>query len=432
MNPQKKTVKIIITGIAIIFLIGLLGGWILLNFKAWMATKRIKEVENYAQTVEQLTIPEAAQIIALGEAAHGNKEFQELKLSVFKELVEKYEVKSFALETDFGEGVVINEYIHGGDGTAENAVKNLSFTIYHTQQMLDLVTWMREYNDSVSDDEQLSFYGFDLQNPQTDVEYVKAYLDKTKTVHDFNEADTLNVLLEEDITLSDESTQNAVWMLKTMKVELENGREKYIENSDQEGYELALHCVDNILHCVDLFSIDLNEYGSYNNKRDELMAQNVMWVLEHEQEKGNTRIMIAGHNGHIAKADRYYTSMGDNLNQKYGDHYLVIGTDYFHTTDNIANDNGRENYSFCSADPLAAQAKFMDSRMYYLDFKQIDSNSKLYSMIHSQMSMGSLGEGYSFLMRFLNSSHRISGVPVKLYDGMIFVYSAEPIEIIEK
>lgn len=432
MNPKKKTVKIIIIAIFIIFLVELLGGWILLNFKAWVAAKRIEEVEDYAQTVEQLAIPDSAQIIALGEAAHGNKEFQELKLSVLKELVEKYEVKSFALETDFGEGVAINEYIHGGDGTAENAVNNLSFTIYQTQQMIDLVTWMREYNDNVPDDEKLSFYGFDLQNPQTDVEYVKGYLDKTKAVHDFNETDTLNVMLEEDITLSDESTQNAIEMLKTVKAELENSREKYIENSNQEEYELALHCVDNILHCVDLFSIDSNEYVSSNNKRDELMAQNVIWILEHEQEKGNTRIMIAGHNGHIAKSEGYYTSMGDNLNQKYGDHYLAIGTDYFNTTDNIANNRGRGNYSFCSADPLAAQAKFMDNQMYYLDFKQIDSNSKLYSMIHSKMSMGSLGEGYSFLMRFLNSSHRISEAPVKLYDGMIFVYSANPIEIIAK
>lgn len=110
------------------------------------------------------------------------------------------------------------------------------------------------------------------------------------------------------------------------------------------------------MYCVDLFSIDLNEYGSYNNKRDELMAQNVMWILEHEQEK-NARIMIAGHNGHIAKAGGYYTSMGDNLNQKYGDRYLAIGTDYFNTTDNIANNSGRGNYSFCSADPLAKTGK---------------------------------------------------------------------------
>lgn len=201
MNHKKKTVKIIIIVIFIIFLVGLLGGYILLNFKAWVAAKRIEEVEDYAQTVEQLTIPDSAQIIALGEAAHGNKEFQELKLSVLKELVEKYEVKSFALETDFGEGVAVNEYIHGGDGTAENAVNNLSFTIYQTRQMIDLVTWMREYNDNVPDGEKLSFYGFDLQNPRTDVEYVKRYLDKTKAIHDFNETDTLNAAERRYLTI---------------------------------------------------------------------------------------------------------------------------------------------------------------------------------------------------------------------------------------
>lgn len=41
----------------------------------------------YAEPVENITVPESAKIIALGEATHGNAEFQQLKLEVFKLMV---------------------------------------------------------------------------------------------------------------------------------------------------------------------------------------------------------------------------------------------------------------------------------------------------------------------------------------------------------
>ena len=62
----------------------------------------INEFEKYAVTVENLSIPEQAKIVALGEATHGNKEFQQLKLDVFKIMVEDYGVRAFALEGDYG------------------------------------------------------------------------------------------------------------------------------------------------------------------------------------------------------------------------------------------------------------------------------------------------------------------------------------------
>ena len=57
-----------------------------------------KEFAKYATNVSALTVPDEAQIVALGEATHGNKEFQQLRLDVLQILVEKYGVRSFALE----------------------------------------------------------------------------------------------------------------------------------------------------------------------------------------------------------------------------------------------------------------------------------------------------------------------------------------------
>ena len=122
-----------------------------------------EEFSKYATSVSELTVPDEAQIVALGEATHGNKEFQQLRLDVFQVLVEKYGVRAFALEGDFGGCEAINRYIHGADGTAAEALSATGFAIYRTEEMENLVEWMRDYNASAAQGEDLRFYGFDME-----------------------------------------------------------------------------------------------------------------------------------------------------------------------------------------------------------------------------------------------------------------------------
>jgi erythromycin esterase len=79
----------------------------------------------------------------------------------------------------------------------------------------------------------------------------------------------------------------------------------------------------------------------------------------------------------------------------------------------------------------AAQARFAKEGKYFLDFSATtDQNSKIYQLIHSPMRMGDVGEGYMWLMRlFPNQSSRIKVKPSQMFDSMIFVYKAKPIQI---
>ena len=119
-----------------------------------------KEFATYAGNVSDITIPDSVRIIALGEATHGNAEFQQLKLDVFKLMVEKYGVRAFALEGDYGGCEAVNRYIHGGAGTAQEAAAAIGFPIYRTEQMAHLIEWMRQYNMTAKEGEDLRFYGF--------------------------------------------------------------------------------------------------------------------------------------------------------------------------------------------------------------------------------------------------------------------------------
>ena len=87
-------------------------------------------------------------------------------------MVEKYGVRAFALEGDYGGCEAVNRYIHGEDGTAEEAVASIGFAIYRTKEMADLISWMRTYNETAEEGQDLCFYGFDMQRYEYNYKYL--------------------------------------------------------------------------------------------------------------------------------------------------------------------------------------------------------------------------------------------------------------------
>ena len=102
--------KIVLTLLAFLFVCILLY-FGKLKFEEFQAHREIKEVQAEMKPLSAEYIPENISILSIGEAAHGCKEMQELKLSVFKEMVEKRGFTAFALEADYGECAEINRYV---------------------------------------------------------------------------------------------------------------------------------------------------------------------------------------------------------------------------------------------------------------------------------------------------------------------------------
>ena len=144
-------------------------------------------------------------------------------------------------------------------------------------------------------------------------------------------------------------------------------------------------------------------------------------------------IYITGHNGHMGTNKLYYTTMGQNIKEEFGDKYYIIGTDYYKTTCNITNGEGRGNYKFCSADPMAYQAKAFDN-MYCIRFSDVldKSAGETYETISQPMNVGSLGESYTPMMHFMPTSHRVNMEVYKGFDAMIYVYKATPIKVLPR
>lgn len=375
----------------------------------------VEEFAAYAGTVDDITLPEDVRIIAIGEATHGNAEFQELKLEVFKVMVEKYDVRAFTLEGDYGGCEAVNRYIHGGSGTARDAAAAIGFAIYRTDEMAELITYMREYNETAAPGDDLRFYGFDMQRWGYNLEFlIEACIESGV------DATELEKLADGDNWSSAYDSAARRDIVSRVKTELECK-----ENSAQ-----AVHLAEVLLQN---FRLGEGTDASYADLRDTLMAQNIGWILDQESALGHERIFVSGHNGHIAKWGSY-DAMGKLLSDEYGESYYAIGTDFFKTTCNLPNSSytARTNQVFYSHDPLAKAAYEAGLDVSWLDFAKVPGDSQLGEQIYEYSYMGSLGEGYNLLMRILPPSYRIFQPPAELYDGMIFVAEADPTVILSE
>ena len=429
MKGLKKFFKgLLIVVLVLILLLAVLdAAWVLVP--QIKAGKKISDIEDYGHSGYEIEIPEGKTVIALGEATHGNKEFQELKLSVFQRLVETTAVRSFALEADYGEGILINEFVHGNGNIkdAREAVAKLSFNIYQTQQMVDLVQWMKDYNASAAEGDKLSFYGFDMQNTDIDAGVIAEFCDENGITPKSGSTALLKEFSQAQGQISEDK--------KDAFYEDVAGIKESLDVSDVKARSIGISC-DCVLKSKELselgFSYDYS-YIAYNNARDVAMADVVERISSLEKELGHDMIYITGHNGHMGTHHLYYTTMGENLKSHFGDEYYIIGTDYYKTTCNITNGEGRGNYKFCSADPLAYQAKNFDG-MYYITFSDVldKSSGATYDVIKEPINTGNLGESYTPTMHLMPTSNRVSMDVTQGYDAMIFVYKANPSEILPR
>ncbi|RKM54871.1 erythromycin esterase family protein [Butyrivibrio sp. X503] len=431
LKVLKKIGKVLLIIVLVISLLLVVG----LNYKTVLASHKNKDVVAAAKSLDDINVPDNVKIFGLGEASHGAVEFQESKLDVLKILVEKHGFKAIAIEADFGTCLEANAYIQGADGDSRDIVNKMDFAIYHTQQMADLLDWMRDYNQSVPEEEHLRFYGFDMQYPTNGVEFLYDYMDK----NGISGIDTSYIEKYIDVNrqakLTDEENQKVKDELAEIKAAIENAAGSEFDFDTTAAIKVA----ENTMVNVDWSTKDIQS-GEMSNFRDESMAENVTWILNLEKEIGSGKIMLAAHNGHIGKVGQNILvkeTMGGFLKEKYGDSYYSLGTDFFKGTFNSSvirtsadDPYMRKNYYVTTADPMAYQAKYMEDKKFYLDFENLspEDNKAVYDLVHSNVTTGSVGEGFYGLGYLIHASYRINIAPTELYDGMLFYYSISPID----
>src|SRR5205085_9395469 len=117
-----------------------------------------------------------ARIVALGEATHGTREFFQLKHRMLEFLATQMGFTIFSIEASMPEAYRLNDFVLNGTGDPAKLIKGMYFWTWDTQEVLDMVMWMREFNKSGKG--RVEFTGFDMQTPNVAAQIASEFVAK--------------------------------------------------------------------------------------------------------------------------------------------------------------------------------------------------------------------------------------------------------------
>ncbi|MEH7388544.1 erythromycin esterase family protein [Bacillus sp. JJ1521] len=122
--------------------------------------------------------------ILLGEASHGTSEFYKIRADMTKRLIVEKEFTFIAVEGDWPACQEVNRYIKGYSNQFENArdvlisFKRWPTWMWANQEMIDLIEWLKEFNQGKSSENKVGFYGIDIYSLWESMDEILKYLEK--------------------------------------------------------------------------------------------------------------------------------------------------------------------------------------------------------------------------------------------------------------
>lgn len=280
-----------------------------------------------------------ARLVSLGEATHGTREFFQLKHRMLEFLVEEMGFTWFGIEAAFPDCMDLYRYVSGEDVDPVKALDAQRFWTWNTEEVLDLVRWMRAYNEDPAHGTKLRFYGYDMQSPTCATLATLDYLAEVDPA--------LKTAVEGDLTpLADDYSFMAYGSLPSevrdrARQAVERVLDAFDENRDQWAKatgetEFALASLHARVvaqaeeHAAIAPADELYSDREANRRtfalRDQSMAENIRTISELEG-PGSKGVLWA-HNGHVQRtsyANYGVTSMGGHLHEMFGDEHVVVG-----------------------------------------------------------------------------------------------------------
>lgn len=372
--------------------------------------------------VGTVTVPEDVLVVGLGEASHGVKEYQEMKAEVFQALVGHNGCRTFVIEGDFGSALKVDDYIHGGEGTAKEAAAWIGFRIYRTEEMEALIEWMRAYNETAGEGADLHFYGMDMQWADNSKDYVFRVLEQVSPDSSAKYREALAFLNDDEMyDISAEAFGQGLSVAEGLIQEVDSAEESIVEIFGNETFAFARECARSIYNCCDIRKSD----REYNTVRDSHMAEKVQWFMEHGD---GSVIFINGHNGHIGKVNSAsYDCLGSLLAQQLGDGYFAIGTDAEITSFNSQTDDGFEELRVENQNALTELAAGTEQGFYYIDFGTAAADSGWNRVLSEKQRMTSLNV---VVVTAMKAFYTIQAIPGDMFDAMIVFGEVSPTTLV--
>jgi len=316
----------------------------------------------------------------------------------------------------------------------DEALSATGFAVWKTQEVKDMIEWMKKYNDNPSHKEKIKFYGFDIQAINDALPKLSYYLGKLdKELQTKVEEDLLHSLYRGNIVnLNDKQIDDMLVNINEFKKAMENTKEKYLNTNLENDYELALWNLNLVTQYIEYNKLSkknntwLEQSAIVSNLRDKYMADNVKWIQEYESKLGNDKVMLWAHNLHASYMDNNFKYMGKNLKEIYGDEYYSLGFEFSRGSFNARDDMSSIAYNQFEinnndSEYLAYKFEKINIPISFLDFKLGSKNENISKMVSKE-------QGFTLISDFYNEAipRKLQYIPKKLFDGLIYIRETTP------
>ncbi|MFC9238277.1 erythromycin esterase family protein [Streptomyces decoyicus] len=266
-----------------------------------------------------------ARIVGLGESTHGTREFFRLKHRIIEFLVREAGFTTLAMEASESAARALDAYVRHGTGDPARLITRLGFWTWRTEEMLDLVEWLRAHNRGLPENRQVRFVGTDPQRCADSVDAVDAFLRRVapERAEDVRE---LAVLAQAHPASHPDPEQALLRRAEALAGFLEEHREKFARHATVDAADEALEHARILLRAADLVTRSPGPPSGEDSVfavRDRYMADAVARLVDASPE---ARVIVWAHNGHIAKSTYGdgVPALGSRLRERYGDGYYAL------------------------------------------------------------------------------------------------------------
>lgn len=367
-----------------------------------------------------------AKIYGFGEASHNTKEFFDLKAKFFKYLVVNHGLRVFIMEESYQAESGINEWISGGKGDIKTIANNFKTGFWYTQEIVNLLKWMRDYNIGKPLDAQIRFYGMDPKSGVLINLELRKFVTDNKISIDENLLKSIDSCANKSI---DFSKKDAWWQKQIPKL---NEFKQLLAQSKKEQLEVrkAIRSINYLISYVEYAALVGEKYPTGTQFRDLKMFENVKYIIENESENG--KAFLWAHNEHISNTEMYYSgsniiNLGRHLKDYFKEDYYSVGFDFGTGKINgYVIDEKKGNYwkTYTIEAPFsgtyAKTLMSVDKNIYFIDLENAIQNepSDFFEKEAKQLLIAAGGYQPNPLHKIL-----VRKIYSETYDGLLFVKS---------
>jgi erythromycin esterase-like protein len=288
-----------------------------------------------------------APFVFLGEATHGTHEFYRARAEITKRLISERGFSAVCIEGDWPDAYRVNKYVRAASDDVEavdslGGFKRFPTWMWRNAEVLDFVSWLREYNDRISGGKpKVGFYGLDLYSLYTSIDAVLNYLERVDPEAARRARERYDCLAP--FESSTESYAYAVFygrescrrdVLDQLQ-EIQRDAARYVKLDGRIAEDEYFYAEQNariVSHAEEYYRTMLDNRLSSWNLRDVHMADTFDRLSQHlGRTTGACKLVVWAHNSHVGDAratsmgKRGDTNIGAIARERYGNKAVLVG-----------------------------------------------------------------------------------------------------------